>query len=132
MMLRAPFVEKFDCAVSVSEGEADFSFEITDDLFHGAGGLHGALYFFAMDNAAMLAANSYVTDVCVVTRDFTTHFLKPVSKGRIKAQARIIDKTADCFQTKVVLYNSVNKEIGQGDGIFVRSRVPLARADGYI
>ena len=123
-------VENFDCSASVSEGTAEFSLAVTPELFHGAGALHGALYFFAMDNAAMLAANSYVTDVCVVTQDFTTHFLKPVSDGRVKAMARVIDGDAKRFHTKAVLYDSKNREIGRGDGIFVRSRYPLSKIAG--
>ncbi|MBZ0216541.1 MAG: PaaI family thioesterase [Fimbriimonadaceae bacterium] len=131
MMLRTPFVEKFDCAVCVDEGTAEFSIAITEDLFHGAGGLHGALYFFVMDNAAMLAANSYVIDVCVVTRNFTIQFLKPVSEGRVRATARIIDRRDGHFQVEAILYDSSDREIGRGQGDFVRSRYRLTNTAGY-
>lgn len=131
MMLRTPVVEKFDCAVCVGEGTAEFSIAITEDLFHGAGGLHGALYFFVMDNAAMLAANSCVIDVCVVTKNFTIRFLKPVSEGRVRAKARIIDRRDGHFQTEAILYDSSDREIGRGQGDFVRSRHRLIDTVGY-
>ncbi len=131
MMLCTPFVKKFDCTVSVDEGTAEFTIAITQDLFHGAGGLHGALYFFVMDNAAMLAANSCVTDVCVFTRDFTIQFLRPVSEGLVKASAKIVDKRDGHFQTEAILYDSSDLEIGRAQGDFVRSRFRLEDAAGY-
>jgi uncharacterized protein (TIGR00369 family) len=131
MMLQSAFVEKFDCAVSVSDGTAEFSLAITDDLFHGAGSLHGALYFFAMDNAAMLSANSYVTDVCVVTRDFTTSFLRPVAEGHIRAIARVVDRDGERFRTEAVAYDMADHEVGRGEGTFVRSRFLLTNTRGY-
>lgn len=131
LMLSAPFVQKFDCSVRVGEGRGEFQLTITEDLFHGAGAVHGALYFLALDNAAMLAANSLVNDYCVVTTGFTIEFLRPVSKGCIRTSAKVVERDEGGFNSEAVAHDDVGNEIGRGSGTFVRSRLPLSELPGY-
>lgn len=131
LMLSAPFVQKFDCTVRVAEGTGEFDLTIKDDLFHGAGAVHGALYFLALDNAAMLAANSLVSDCCVVTTGFTTEFLRPVSRGAIRASATVVERDDANFRVEAIAYDDAGNEIGRGSGTFVRSRLPLSDLPGY-
>ncbi len=130
LMLSAPFVQKFDCSVRVGEGRGEFQLTITEDLFHGAGAVHGALYFLALDNAAMLAANSLVNDYCVVTAGFTTEFLKPVSRGWIRASAKVIEQDEASFTIEAVALDDMGNEVGRGSGTFVRSLLSLSELPG--
>ena len=131
LMLSAPFVQKFDCSVRVGKGTGEFQLTITEDLFHGAGAVHGALYFLALDNAAMLAANSLVNDYCVVTARFSTEFLRPVSKGCIRATAKVVEQDEENVTIEAVALDDVGNEVGRASGKFMRSRLPLNELPGY-
>ena len=83
------------------------------------------MYFLALDNAAFFAVNSLVEDVFVLTTSFTTYLSRPVSEGVIKAYGKVVNISGSQFMAESVLYDSEGKEIGRGNGIFVRSRIPL-------
>ena len=82
MMHSAPFVTMVGARAAIAKGEAQITFTIRRDFHHAAGAMHGALYFFALDNAAFFAVNSLVEDVFVLTTSFTTYITRPVSAGR--------------------------------------------------
>ena len=131
MMVRAPFVSKFDCLARVSEGASEFSFPVTQDMFHGAGAVHGALCFFALDNAAMMAANSLVFDVVVFTTSFTIRIFRPISEGRVRADGMVMNLGNDRIDTEAVAYDDTGTEIARGSGSFVRTKLPLSARIGY-
>lgn len=131
MMLAAPLVAQFDCSVSVAEGRAGISFPVHRRHFHGAGGVHGAIYFFALDNAAMLAANSVVSDRVVFTTGFTIEIVRPVREGRIRAEGRVTGRQKDLIEVEATVFNDDGAEIGRGRGTFGRSQVQLGPETGY-
>ena len=93
--------------------------------------MHGALYFFALDNSAFFAANSLVEDVFVLTTSFTTYFTRPVSEGIVTAIGKVVDKKRSQFICESVLYDANDKDIARASGIFVRSKIPLSEDIGY-
>ncbi len=131
MMQKAPYVQGFDCEISVTEGEAKVSFTATPDHYHGAGGVHGAVYFFALDNSAMLAANSLETEYCMVTSNFTVQFVSPASAGTLCAHARSSPFVGrKCF-VQATLYDETDKAIAWGSGQFHRSSIRLSADINY-
>ncbi|MEA3437860.1 MAG: PaaI family thioesterase [Thermodesulfobacteriota bacterium] len=131
MMHSAPFVRLTGAKVVVTKGEAQITLPIKKDFYHAAGAMHGALYFFALDNAAFFAVNSLVEDVFVLTTSFTTYITRPVSKGVVKAFGKVVNENRTQFIGESVLYDSNDKEIARANGIFVRSKIPLSNKIGY-
>jgi len=131
MMHSAPIVVLTGARVSITHGEAVLTIPVRRDLFHAAGALHGALYFLALDNAAFFAVNSLVEDVFVLTTSFTTYLTRPVSEGTIRAVGRVVNRNRTQFIAEAVLHDSHEREIGRGNGLFMRSRIPLSKEIGY-
>jgi uncharacterized protein (TIGR00369 family) len=131
MMHSAPIVKLVGARVSIGAGTAEITVPVDEKLFHAAGSLHGAVYFLALDNAAFFAANSMVEDVFVLTVSFTMYLMRPVSGGTVRAFGRVVNSTRTQFIAESVLYDSEDREIARGSGIFVRSRIRLTPEIGY-
>lgn len=131
MMHSAPFVIKTGARAIIRHGEAVITLPIREDLFHAAGALHGAHYFLVLDNAAFFAVNSLVRDVFVLTTSFTTYLTRPVSNGVIRAVGKVVYQNRTQYIAEAVAYDSDEREIGRGNGVFMRSKIPLSKEIGY-
>ena len=131
MYQAAPINTFYQPAMTVSEGEARIAIELSDKYHHAAGAVHGSVYFKMLDDAAFFAANSLETDYFVLTTSFTTYLTRPVSQGRLEAIGKVVNRNNSQFIAEAVVYDDEGREIGRGNGIFVRSKMPLAGAQGY-
>jgi len=131
MYAAAPINEIYQPVMTVSEGEAEIEILLSEKYHHSAGGVHGSVYFKMLDDAAFFASNSYERDVFVLTTSFTTYITRPVSEGKLKAIGKVVNKNKTQFIAESVVYDSKGNEIGRGNGVFVRSKLPLVEAKGY-
>ena len=131
MMHTAPIVKLTGARATIGEGKSQIDIPVDPKLFHAAGALHGAIYFLALDNAAFFAVNSLVEDVFVLTTSFTTYLTRPVSEGMIKAVGRVVNVHPRQYIAESVLYDASDREIGRGNGVFMRSRIRLSEKIGY-
>lgn len=131
MMHSAPLVALTGARVEISKAKAVIHIPVARKFFHAAGALHGSIYFLALDNAAFFAVNSVVKDVFVLTTTFTTYLTRPVSDGVIRAVGRVVNHHPRQFIAESVLYNSEEKEIGRGHGVFMKSKIALSEKIGY-
>ena len=131
MYADAPINQIYNPVMTVSEGEAEIEIELSDKFHHSGGGVHGTVYFKMLDDAAFFASNSYEKDVFVLTTSFTTYLTRPVSTGKLKAIGKVVNKNRTQFIAESVVYDSDGNEVGRGNGVFVRSKLPLVQAAGY-
>lgn len=132
MYLAAPInSEIFQPKIHVSEASSEIIIDIKDQYHHAAGGVHGSVYFKMLDDTAFFAANSLETEVFVLTTTFTTYLTRPVSEGQLRAVGQVVNQNSSQFIAESVVYDSKEREIGRGSGIFVRSRMLLKDAMGY-
>ena len=131
MYLAAPINEFYGPSIEVSDSEAIIEIEVTGDLFHSFGAVHGSVYFKMLDDAAFFAANSLEREVFVLTTSFTTYLTRPVSSGILRSLGRVVNRNKSQFIAEAILYDSEDNEVGRGSGVFVRSKVPLSEARGY-
>jgi len=124
--------EFYQPTLVVSEGAAEIEMELTEKYHHADGGVHGSVYFKMLDDAAWYAANSLELEYFLVTVSFTTYITRPVSSGKMKAVGKVVNKNKNQFISESVVYDSDGREIGRGNGVFVRSKALLADAQGYI
>ena len=80
---------------------------------------------------AFFAANSHEHEVFVLTTSFTTYITRPVSQGRLRAVGKVVNQNNTQFIAESVVYDSNDNEVGRGNGVFVRSKLPLSQAKGY-
>ena len=128
MYAAAPINVIYNPVMTVSEGASEIEIELSEKFHHSAGGVHGSVYFKMLDDAAFFAANSYEQEVFVLTTSFTTYITRPVSEGKLKALGKVVNKNKTQFIAESVVYDSKGNEIGRGNGVFVRSKLPLNQA----
>lgn len=75
MYAAAPINQIYEPILTVSEGAAEIEIELSKQYHHSGGAVHGSVYFKMLDDAAFFAANSYETEVFVLTTSFTTYLL---------------------------------------------------------
>ena len=131
MYQAAPLNDYYSPTMVVSEGLAEISIDVEPKFFHAAQAVHGSVYFKMLDDAAYFAANSLEPEVFVLTTSFTTYLTRPISSGCMRAEGKVVNFNRSQFIAESVVYNSVGKEIGRGNGIFVRSKNRLMEIDGY-
>jgi uncharacterized protein (TIGR00369 family) len=131
MYAKAPINKIYNPILEVSEGKAAINIQLDSKYHHSAGGVHGSVYFKMLDDAAFFAANSLEVDFFVLTTSFTTYIIRPVASGVMYAVGKVVNKNNTQFIAESVVYDSDDKEIGRGSGVFVRGKFPLNQALGY-
>ncbi len=132
MYLAAPINAIYQPRISVGEGQSEIEIELHEGYFHAAGAVHGSVYFKMLDDAAFFAVNSLEREVFVLTTSFTVYLTRPVSLGTMRSVGRVVNSTKSQFIAESVVYNSEGKEIARGSGVFVRGKVKLVDARGYV
>lgn len=127
----APLNSFYPPDIDIRDEACTIEINVKQDYFHAAGAVHGSVYFKLLDDAAFFAANSLEREVFVLTTSFTTYITRPVSSGVMRAEGRIVNKNKSQFIAEAVLYDSEDREIARGNGIFVRSKVQLMDVPGY-
>ena len=117
--------------MEVTEGKAEISIDIEPKMFHAAGATHGSVYFKMLDDAAFFAANSLEPEFFVLTTSFTTYITRPINGGKMIARGNVVNKNRSQWIVESIVYDSENREIGRGNGIFVRSKNLLSEVPGY-
>jgi len=117
--------------LALSEGAAEIQVDMVDKFFHAGGAVHGSVFFKMLDDAAWYAANTLEKEFFLVTTSFTTYITRPVSSGTVRAVGSVVNSNKSQFISEAVMYDEKGKELGRGNGIFVKSKIPLVNADGY-
>ena len=131
MYLAAPCNEIYKPEVRIEDRYCEVKIEVHEKLLHAANAVHGSVYFKLLDDSAFFAANSQVEGVFVLTSNFTTYFLKPVSKGSLIAKGELLDSVGNAYLSKSVVYNEDGEVVARGSGTFVKSKIPLTEETGY-
>ena len=132
MYAAAPVNQFYLPKMAVSEGYAEIEIHVGEQFHHSAGAVHGSVYFKMLDDAAFFAANSLESEFFVLTASFTTYMTRPVTTGRIKSIGQVVNQTRSQFIAESILYDNEDREVGRGNGIFVRGKLPLKEAKGYL
>jgi uncharacterized protein (TIGR00369 family) len=131
MYLAAPINAFYRPKIEVTDSQAVIELDVSEKLFHAAGALHGSVCFKLLDDAAFFAANSLEREVFVLTASFTIYLTRPISSGVLRSVGRVVNRTKSQFIAEAVAYDSEGREIGRGNGIFVRGKSPLREIPGY-
>ena len=127
----APITRWYGSTIAISDGHADVRIPVRPEFHHAAKGVHGSVYFRALDDAAFFAASSRVTEVFVLTVSFTVHFARPIADGEMHAKGRLLHGSGRLFLAEAELLDGGGGLLARGSGIFTRSSIPLDSALGY-
>ena len=133
MYQKAPIQQLYpETVMEIKEtGHAEITMPVDSSHFHAAGALHGSVYFRLLDDSSFFAANSMVQDVFVLTAQYNTQFLRPCSGGELKAVGNVVSMSRQSIVAESILYDSKQRIIGKGSGIFLKSSIPLNSEIGY-
>jgi acyl-coenzyme A thioesterase PaaI-like protein len=131
MYLNAPCNEYYEPGIRVSEGEAEVVIPVRDKLLDAAGSVHASVLHGAMNDAALLAANSIVPRELMRNAGFNILFTGTIAAGELIARGRVIGIPEDHYLTEVVAMDGEGRELGRGTGTFVKTEIPLSSVIGY-
>ena len=131
MYLSAEFNEIFQPELSISEGEAEVSFDAGPHLHHAGKAVHGANYFKALDDAAFFAVNSLVEDVFVLTVTFNIQLVRPIREGRMIARGKVVNTGRTVWVADSILVDENGRQLARGTGTFMRSKMALEGIPTY-
>ncbi|MEM1180904.1 MAG: PaaI family thioesterase [Acidobacteriota bacterium] len=127
----APINAFFDPTLEIGDGEATVTIEVMDKHHHAAGAAHGSVYFKMLDDAAFFAASSCESEWMVLTASFTTYLTRPIMSGLMRSEGRVVNRTRTQFIVEAVAYDSHDREVGRGSGVFVRGKIKLSEIPDY-
>ena len=128
--LRAVCNREYSPALIVAYGTSELTIPV-QERFLLPGGVHGSVYFKALDDAAYFAVNSLVEDMAVVTVSFTIHFMRRVTEGHLKAKGHVAHASERLFFAEATLVGSRDQLLATGTGLFAKSGIPLSPSMGY-
>jgi uncharacterized protein (TIGR00369 family) len=131
MYLSAEFNEIFQPELSISEGEAEVSFDAGPHLHHAGKAVHGANYFKALDDAAFFAVNSLVEDVFVLTVTFNIQLVRPIREGRMIARGKVVNTGRTVWVADSILVDENGRQLARGTRTFMRSKMALEGIPTY-
>ena len=123
--------EYYRPSISVEKGTATIEVDVRPDFWHIASAVHGSVYFKMLDDAAFFAVSSLEREVFVLTTSFTTYLTRPVSSGHLRAVGKVVNRNRTQYIAEAIVFDSEDREIGRGSGIFVRSKTPLVEISEY-
>jgi uncharacterized protein (TIGR00369 family) len=126
----APVNRYFEPRLELADGTARIRMPVKDSSFHPGGSLHGSVYFKMLDDAAIFAIYSIESEVFVVTTSFTTYILSPVTNGELEATGTLLTRSGRLFVARSEV-RCGDEVVGNGSGVFTRSRVPLSSIPTY-
>ena len=128
----APVSRWYGSSIRIEAGTSEVSFPIRQEFHHAGRGVHGSVYFRALDDAAFFAANSRETDVLLATVDFNVRFLRPVAQGQLFAHGLAMHQSGRLFFAQAELFDAGGRLLATGSGTFTRSKVALDQSVGYV
>ena len=131
MYINAPTNSYYNPTISIERGKAVVQIPVKPEFFHAGSAVHGSVYFKALDDAAYFAVNSLVEDCMMLTVSFTTHMIRPITGGVIRAEGTVVQYGKRVSFAEAVLYDARNKICATGNGSFVKSELQLTDAIGY-
>ena len=126
LYLKANCNQYYSPSIQISDGSTEIRIQVQDKYLHGAGAVHGAVYFKVLDDAAFFSANSVVPDKWVLTANFTLYFIRPIISGEIRAVGKVTHIGKTQILAESVAYNREGKKIATGSGTFIVSRLRLS------
>lgn len=131
MYAKAPINDFYRPELRVGEGIAELEIPVEKHLYHAAGAVHGSVYFKMLDDAAWFAANSLEQERFVLTASFTTYLTRPVTAPTMRSEGRVVHASRSQMIAEAVAFDADGREVGRGNGIFVRGPQRLTDMPGY-
>lgn len=131
MYAKAPINAFYNPHMTIEDGKAIITIEVTPKMHHSARGVHGSVYFKLLDDAAFFAANSIETKFFVLTSDFHIRLLRPVVSGTLIATGWVSHAGRKSILAYAELRDEQGTLISTGQGSFARSSMPLNSECGY-
>ena len=118
LFLANPDYELRDPGIRISEGEADIVLPLRNEDTGSGGGMHDAVCFSLMNDAAANAVCSLVDSGTALTAEFSVTLTHAVASGELIARGRYVGRAGSNFLADAILTDTEGTELGRGDGVF--------------
>lgn len=117
--------------IRIERGTCEVSIEVRDDFFHSGGAIHGSVYFKLLDDSSYFAAASLDSENHLLTSTYTINFLRPVTRGRLKAHGTVVYRSPRMTVAESKAFDYKDRLVATGSGTYMSSKLRLDERVGY-
>ena len=117
--------------IQIGDGIATLALPVTENYFHAAHSMHGAVYFKLLDDAAFFAVQSQEREYFIFTASFQVRLLRPVTGGILTASGEWMPSEGRVASGRSQLRDAEGALVADAEGKFVRSKIKLSEVSGY-
>ncbi len=117
-----PMHKDLDLSIDIGVGKVSLVLMVQPNILNLVGIMHGSYYFKLMDDACFFAALSLKKSKFVATANFTIHYFRPASSGRLIAEAHVLEHFGKRYVCECVIKDEEGKKYGCGSGLFVEPK----------
>ena len=117
-----PMHKDLEIDVDYTQGKAQVGLTVHKSILNLVGILHGAIYFKLIDDACFFAGLSLNKSNFIATSSMSIHYLKPVSKGRIIADAAVVDQVGKKYVCEAAIQDLNGVKYAFGSGMFIEPK----------
>ena len=132
MYLNAEVNRFYEPQIRIERGACEISIAVRNEFFHSAGAIHGSVCFKMLDDSAYFAASSVDAKNHLVTTEFSIHFVRPVSRGLLKAVGAVVYRTQRITVADAKAFDYKGRLVATGTGSFIPSQSLLSERVGYV
>jgi len=117
--------------LNIGENEVEIVIPVSKQICQPDGLVLGSVCSQLLQDAAMLVVNTKIPDVLVLTEHFNFYLTNKLASVQLIARARFLNKSGDQYLAEAIIVDSDRTEIARGNGVFIKSNLPLSAGSNY-
>jgi acyl-coenzyme A thioesterase PaaI-like protein len=125
MYLKKQNSSLLNIGINISESEVEIVIPVNPQICYFDGSIHSSFSSKLLQEAAELAVNSKISDTFIITENFNFHLSNTIASEVLITRARFLHKSGNQYLAEALIVDSERTEIARGNGVFVKTNIPL-------
>jgi hypothetical protein len=125
MYLKTQINNLLNSGIKISETEVEILVPVKQQICNIDGSVLNTICSNLLQQAAELAVNSKILQNLVFIEYFNFHLTNSVPQEQLFVKAKFLNQSGNKYLAESVIVDSKNIEIARGNGVFVKSNIPL-------
>lgn len=131
MYLKSQSNNLLNLGIKISETEIEIVISVAKQICQIDGSIQSTICSKLLQEAAELAVSAKILHTFAITEYFNFHLSNSVAHEQLITRARFLNHSSNQYLVESVIVDSTRTEIARGNGVFVKSNIPLSSDSNY-